>query len=364
MIKQIYLRDFRNYKEAVVDFGAAINVLMGNNAQGKTNLLEAIGLLMTGRSFRTPHLAELIRFGASTFYLEALFEKNGVEQILKFSFNGKERKIMHNAASLPSLSILLGILQGVILSPEDGSLIKGSPQKRRDFLDLLLAQGSPHYLYHLSRYWRALKQRNVLLKSCSQAQISVWEEQMALAGATLVCQRAEIVERLGVLSDAEGLSCDKLDLIYRSSALSHAGADPAVLYTYFLEQFEKYRKREVELGVTLTGPHRDDLNILLKGKEARQFASEGEQRSCAVALKLAQWKWLYALAKAPPLLCIDDLGVSFDSIREEELYKRLQQVGQVFVTTARPTSLACRLIKVQDGNFVFEQGMDQCSDDH
>lgn len=352
-IKRIYLRDFRNYAEAVVDFGPAINVLVGDNAQGKTNLLEAIGLLITGRSFRTTHLSELIRFGAHAFYLEALFEKNGIEQILKFAYDGNERKIIHNATSLPSLSALLGILHGVILSPEDRSLVKGSPQTRRHFLDLLLAQANPLYLHHLSRYWKALKQRNALLKCRSLDTISVWEEQMALSAAFLTCRRAQTVSELERLSQTETLATERLELGYRSSALSAAGADTEALHLYFLKQFEKHRKRECDLGITLTGPHRDDLNILLQGKEARQFASEGQQRGCVAALKLAQWKWLHALTEAPPALCIDDLGVSFDPTREEELYKRMQNLGQVFITTARATPLPCRSIGVKNGNFIF-----------
>lgn len=352
-IKRVYLRDFRNYAEAVVDFGPAINVLVGDNAQGKTNLLEAIGLLITGRSFRTAHLSELIRFGATSFYLEALFEKNGVEQILKFACDGNERKIIHNATSLPSLSALLGILQGVILSPEDRSLVKGGPQARRHFLDLLLAQANPLYLYHLSRYWKALKQRNALLKRRSLETIGIWEEHMALSASFLTYRRAQTVDELQRLCETETLPTERLELGYRSPALSTAGRDTEALHHYFLKQFEKQRKRECELGITLTGPHRDDLNILLQGREARLFASEGQQRGCVAALKLAQWKWLHALIEAPPALCIDDIGVSFDSSREEELYKRMASLGQVFVTTTRPTLLPCHSIGVKNGNFIF-----------
>ncbi len=352
-IKRVHLRDFRNYEEAVIDFGPTINVLVGDNAQGKTNLLEAIGLLITGRSFRTQHLSELIRFGASSFYIEALFEKNGVEQILKFAFDGDERKIIHNATPLPCLSALLGILNGVILSPEDRSLVKGGPQTRRHFLDLLLAQANPLYLHHLSRYLKALKQRNALLKSRILDTIYIWEEQMALSAAHLTCCRAGTIKELERLSQGETLATERLELGYRSSALVAVGTDREALHAYYLKQFEKHRKRECDLGITLSGPHRDDLAILLQGKEARLFASEGQQRGCVAALKLAQWKWLQALTETPPSLCIDDIGVSFDSTREEELYKRMQNLGQVFVTTAREApSFPCRCIGVKDGRFL------------
>ena len=349
-IKSLFLRDFRSYSEAYVTFSPKVNFIWGDNAQGKTNLLEALSLLICGRSFRTPHLSELVRFGASSFYLEALFEKNGIEQILKFSFDGKERKIIHNACSLPSLSALLGILSGVILSPEDRSLVKGGPQSRRQFLDLLLAQASPLYLHHLSRY---LKQRNFLLKQKSLKTIAVWEEQMAIAAAFVTCYRAETVRELEKLSQTETLASDKLDLAYRSQALTSVGKDSEALKLFFLKQFEKHRSRECELGLTLSGPHRDDLAILLQDKEARSFASEGQQRSCIAALKLAQWRLLDALVDQSPLLCIDDVGVSFDTSRESALYKRVDVLGQVFITSPRPPSLEGHIIRIDGGHFTF-----------
>lgn len=354
-VKAIHLRDFRNYKEATATFAPKVNVICGNNAQGKTNLLEALYLLITGRSFRTPHLAELIRFGAHSFYLEALFEKNGIEQTLKFSFDGKMRSIIHNATPLPGLSALLGILNGVILSPEDHSLVKGGPQSRRHFLDLLIAQAHPLYLYHLSRFLNAMKQRNSLLKQKAFNTITVWEEQMAPAAAFLTRHRAQTVADLETLSQSETLSADILKLSYRSQALAAAGAESEALNGFFLKQLKKQRQRESELGLTLSGPHRDDISILVHGKEARQFASEGQQRSCVASLKLAQWKWLNALVEQAPLLCIDDIGVSFDNSREEELYKRLEGLGQVFITSTRPSPLKCRLIHIDSGIFTTLQ---------
>ncbi len=351
-IKRIYLHNFRNYEEAAVDFSPKVNLFVGDNAQGKSNLLEAICLLMTGRSFRTSHLPELIHFGASAFHLEALFEKNGVEQLLKFSFDGSERKVIHNATPLPSVSALLGILQGVVLSPEDNSLIKGGPQGRRHFLDLLLAQANPLYLHHLARYMRAMKQRNVLLKKKQLETLFVWEEQMALSAPFLTCRRAETTLALETLSQSETFSSEKISLHFRSSALHAVGPNEAALKNYYLKQFEKQRKRESELGVTLSGPHRDDLEICLQGQEARHFASEGQQRSCVATLKLAQWKWLQQLIDAPPTLCIDDIGISFDPKREAELYRRTEQLGQVFITTARTPNFSGHLIAIQGGRFI------------
>lgn len=179
MIKTLFLRDFRNYKEAAITFSPKVNTIWGDNAQGKTNILEAIYLLITGRSFRTPHLSDLIRFNTHSFYIKALFEKNGIEQTLTFSFDGEGRKIVHNSTPLPTLSSLLGILNGVVLSSEDLSIVSGTPQSRRQFLDLLISQSNPLYLHHLCRYIQAMKQRNALLKRNYLQTITIWEEQMA-----------------------------------------------------------------------------------------------------------------------------------------------------------------------------------------
>ncbi len=350
MIKALFLRDFRNYKQAVITFSPKVNVILGDNAQGKTNLLEAIYLLITGRSFRTSHLSELIRFGAHAFYLEALFEKNGIEQTLKFSFDGEGRTIIHNFTLLPSLSSLIGILHGVVLSPEDRNLVKGGPQARRQFLDLLIAQSNPLYLHHLSRYIKAMKQRNALLKTKSLKTIAIWEEQMAPSAAFLTHRRSQTVKELESLSQSETMASDQLALAYRSSAPLSSAYEQ--LTHYFLTQFEKQRPRECELGSTLSGPHRDDLTIMLHDKEACKFASEGQQRSCITSLKLAHWKWLQQLLEEQPILCIDDVGVSFDRTREEELFKRINSLGQVFITSARPTGVEGHLIHIESGSVV------------
>ncbi|MCH9625638.1 MAG: DNA replication and repair protein RecF [Chlamydiales bacterium] len=352
MIKALFLRNFRNYKEASLSFGPKINAIWGENAQGKTNLLEAIYLLIAGRSFRTIHLNELIRFGEKSFYLEALFEKNGIEQRLQFLFDGKKRKIIHNATILPSLSSLLGILNGVILSPEDRSLVKGGPLARRHFLDLLIAQSNPLYLHHLTRYTKAMKQRNALLKARSLKTIEVWEEQMAPSAAFLTLRRLNTIKELEKVCISETLASDKLNLEYKSSALNKTPFEHSPLITYFLEQFNKQRPREIELGMTLTGPHRDDLLIKLHEKEAHKFASTGQQHSCVSSLKLSQWKWLDALLGEKPLMCIDDIAVSFDAAREQELYTRVHTLGQVFTTSPQEPSIDCRSIGIESGHFI------------
>lgn len=357
MLKLLYLRNFRNYTEASVRFSAGINAICGPNAQGKTNLLEAIHVLMTGRSFRTSHLSDLIKFGETTFYLEAHFLKNGIDQVLKISCDGLVRKIILNTTPLPTLSALLGILVGVILSPEDSELIKGHPACRRQFLDLLISKASPLYVHHLSRYLRAMKHRNTLLKRKEFTSIGIWEEEMAISGAYVIQERKKAIEQLNQqghpLQKTLSGNVDELSLSYKSSVPYQKQLDLDDIRSYLLHQFERLRHREAELGSTLTGPHKDDLIPFLQDKEARLFASEGQQRSCIAALRLAEWNRLKHSLEENPLMCIDDVGISLDSDREKSLYEALAQLGQVFITSPRedlPLPAEARKIFVKKGH--------------
>lgn len=199
-----------------------------------------------------------------------------------------------------------------------------------------------------------MKQRNWLLKQCALTTIAIWEEQMATAAIYLTCKRAQTIVDLEKMIQSESLGSDQLKFSYRSQALMSAGDGGEALHEFFLKQFEKQRSRECELGITLSGPHRDDLSILLNGKEIRQFASEGQQKSSIASLKLAQWRWLEPLVDQIPALCIDDIGVSFDLSRELEFYKRVQELGQVFITSARPLSLPSHLLEIDNGALLSE----------
>ena len=318
-IKQLLLKNFRNYEEVLIPFGPGINFITGENGRGKTNILEALYLLMTGRSFRTRYLEELIRFGAQSFYIELLFEKDGVEQSLKMHFEGKKRIVIHNQTPLTKLSSLFEILKGTLLVPDDHQLIVGNPKVRRHFLDLQIAQTHPLYLHHLSRYQKAMKQRNTLLRRKQINTLDVWEEQMVESAAYLTLLREETTQELCKLLAAPGI-----ELSYLPSPSSR-------------EKLIKSRERDLILGSTSLGPHKDDLTILLKERSARSFASEGQKRHTVAHLRFAEWQRLHGMAREKPLLLIDDVSMSFDSKREEALLASLNKYGQVFVTSARFT---------------------------
>ncbi|MCB1180976.1 MAG: DNA replication/repair protein RecF [Chlamydiia bacterium] len=352
-IKALYLKDFRNYKEEIAHFSPEVNIIFGKNGQGKTNLLEAIYFLITGRSFRTSYIKDLIAFEKKGFYLEAHFEKAKITQTLKILYSKQEKKIFLNQTPIPNFSSLFGILNGVVLSPLGSGLIDGPPSVRRQFFDISLSQSTPLYLHHLRRYTRALKQRNALLKIKQLHSIEAFEEQMAYSALYLQQTRQQMIEKLvqlarpiqEILSSKE----EALQLIYKTS-LSKTQTTEA-----YLTQLEKNRQKELALGYTLTGPHRDDILIQIQGKEALSFASEGQKRIGVTSLTLANWERLRQVNHELPLFCIDDLGIFLDHKREEALYQFLPTLGQVFVTTPRAFK-STHLLVIENGKIM--------SDDH
>lgn len=334
-LQRLYLRRFRRYDEVIFHFDSQLNKIVGPNAYGKTTILEAIHFLMNGRSFRTQQAADLIQYGQDYFYIEGSFIKQGIEQTLKISHDGNEKKIMHNSTICPSAANLLGLLQGVVVTPDNASLVKGSPILRRHFLDLQIAQIDPLYVHHLTRYSKAMRQRNVLLKSKDFTTIKGWEKEMSNAAAYVTLQRRQAVEDLQhlvkslhkMLMDEESL----LSLDYRSSGQEISSLQS--LSEHYLKQWDKMRSREKEIGITLYGPHRDDFIIKIADRDARFFASEGQQRSCVMALRLAEWQRLYNLTQERPLMLIDDVGIGLDHIRRRKLLEHLSTLGQVFLTS-------------------------------
>jgi DNA replication and repair protein RecF len=321
-IKRLYLRHFRNYSEAEILFTPEVNLIRGNNAQGKTNLLEALYLLGTGRSFRTPHLKEMIQNDASFFFVEAEFLKDGISQHIRLSFDGEVKKLDYNNTSYAHFSNLLGLLPIVLLAPEDVLLITGAPADRRRFLDIHLAQSDPLYVYHLTRYHKAVKHRNFLLRKKTTASIETWESLMVVSAAYLRQRRQEVVAGL-----SQGLKAGMLELSNNQDLLE-------IKYlSSYTDNYLQHRAKELILGSTLTGPHRDDLEILINGQEARSFASQGQLRSAVAAMRLAQWQHLKDHHNAPPLFCIDDFGVHLDGARRDALLGKIASFGQVFLTS-------------------------------
>lgn len=348
-LRHIRLQGFRNYRELELDAPASLNIFVGRNAQGKTNLLEAIYLLALGRSYRTLKDDELIGWDApfakvsaevaremGSVRIEILLPKEGVKEVRV----GGER--------LRRLSDLLGNVHAVVFSPDDLQLLKGAPSLRRRFLDAEIAQLSSLYRHHFLRYQRVLKQRNNLLKAirggyAAQDALEMWDEQLVNDGAHIVAKRAETVRRLARFAYEvyEGLTGgrERLTVAYRPF-FAAAGEAPHAAWeerdavkSRFEEALTRMRKEEVLRGSTLVGPHRDDINFLIEGKEARSFGSQGQQRSAVLAAKLAELEFFREEAGEYPLLLLDDVMSELDDARRTQFLSHVSGRVNTFVTT-------------------------------
>jgi DNA replication and repair protein RecF len=322
-ITRITLRNFRSYEGVTLEPGPGVNQFVGDNAQGKTNLLEAIFLLITGRSFRTTKLSDCIRKGADSFQIEAHFIRREVAQTLSISYSDEcEVRLSGNRINR---SELLGLLPGVLASPEDEALIAGSPSHRRRYLDLYLAQSSPTYVHQIQRYLRALRQRNTLLRQNQLNTIEIWEEQLSSSGDQVNQMRLDAVQTLEPLATqhSEQIGSDHVELHLRPS--------PTTLDAYI-----SHREREQQVGYTLIGPHRDDLYIKVNGLDARSFTSQGQKGQVALSLRLAELQRLHTSAGEAPLLLLDDIAAHLSQKRRQTLEGIVHRSGQTFITATEP----------------------------
>lgn len=337
-VTSLYLKNLRLFEEALFSFDPHFNIIEGPNARGKTTILEAIYFFVAGRSFRTPNITDLIKLDSEGFYIELTFEKHGIEQTLKASCLHNERKIFYNSTSCPSIASLLGVLQGVMITPDDASLVKGAPSVRRNFMDMHISQINPLYIHHLGRYNKAMRYRNALLKENRVDAIETWEHEMSCSAAYITEERLKALEELSKnsaglyseLSEEEG----EFSLRFRSSVLDKSDFSKAYRHLY-----HKHRKRELELGVTLHGPHKDDLLIQIGDKDTRFYASEGQQRTAVAAIRFAEWHRLKRNSEEEPFIFIDDAGMSLDKVRMNKLMSYLETFSQVFVTTTHVEKL-------------------------
>ena len=329
-LAHLRLRDFRNYARLDADFAPGFHLLLGGNAQGKTNILEAIYLLATLRSFRGVGGAQMIRHGAKGYFIGAKVVGQG-EREIKMYWSAAERKLTLDAQPVRKLTDYLGALRAVVFCTEDLLLVKGPARARRRFLDLLLSQTQSGYLPLLQRYAQALRSRNALLKhhGLDEVALEAFTKELVELGNELIRQRRELIPRLSPLAR----------LAHRR--ISHDAEELCLEYQPgvkkdFAVELAQSRGRERTYRTTLIGPHRDELQLLLNDKSAAQFGSEGQKRTLAIALKMAQAEYLTGIHGSPPVLLIDDVMGELDAKRRAGLLPLLTRVhekrGQVFMT--------------------------------
>jgi DNA replication and repair protein RecF len=294
-LAHLRLRDFRNYVRLDADFAPGFHLLLGDNAQGKTNILEAIYLMATLRSFRGVGSAQMVRHGQKGYFVGGKTIGQG-EREIRMYWSARERNLTLDSRPVRKLSDYLGTLRTVVFCTEDVQLVKGTARARRRFLDLLLSQTQPGYLPLLQRYMRAVRARNALLRqhSTDEAALGSFSDELVKLGDELMRARRDLVPRISPLvqqahrrisNDAEELRIEY---------------QPGVKQDFALELAQS-RGREKAYRVTLIGPHRDELRLLLNDKSASQYASEGQKRTLAIALKMAQAEFLTGTYGSPPV---------------------------------------------------------------
>jgi len=344
-LKKIFLKNFRNYAREEVQFKEGINIFFGENAQGKTNLLESIYLLSMGKSYRAYRDQELVKWQEKEFTIKAIGEREKRTLTIEVSFSLEGKKIIRiNEQEQKRVSSLLGLFNAVIFAPSDLQLIQGAPGERRKFLDLEISQVSPKYHYDLQQYYRSLQQRNNLLKSIREKKqnldlLSIWDEQITDLGSKIIKKRIECLKKLAILAKlmhrkitAQG---ETLELKYLSSldVVEEKIKEEQEIKDIFKHKLEKIREEEIYRGVTLAGPHRDDFSSAINGVDVKTFGSQGQQRTAVLSLKLAELEFIKSEGGEYPLLLLDDVMSELDKERREHLLKVVRNRIQTFITT-------------------------------
>lgn len=362
-LSYLHLNNFRSYENVELELGPGITSFIGSNGEGKTNIVEAVGFLAYLRSHRTSSDNPLIRLGQEKAYIRGKVESDGRTELLEIEINqGKANRARINQQPVRSTRELLGHLRAVLFTPEDLALVKGDPSERRDFLDTLLISRTPRYAGVIADYDKALKQRNALLKSRPhERDLAPWDEHISRFGAQLIAARLQLVKDLMpiVIESYEDISSgDAISASYKS-AQELKGETAQELEREIAALLPSLRRAELERGVTLVGPHRDDLNLALGPTPVKGYASQGESWSYALALRMGSYRLLRVEMEGnggEPILILDDVFAELDSVRRAALLELIDSSEQVLVTAAveddLPKAFADRRFYVRDGKVI------------
>ncbi|MBC1239307.1 DNA replication/repair protein RecF [Nostoc sp. 2RC] len=363
-LKTLQLRQFRNYQDQKVDFSAAKTILVGNNAQGKSNLLEAVELLATLRSHRMARDRDLVKEGETIAQINAHLERQtGVSDLtLTLRRNGR-RSVALNGETLRRQMDFLGVLNAVEFSSLDLELVRGGPEGRRNWLDTLLIQLEPVYAHILQQYNHVLRQRNAFLKNnvetfhgtSLQSQLALWDAQLATAGTRVIRRRDRAIKRLAHIATAwhgniSG-STEILEIKYAPN-IPLEDNQPEQIQQAFLAKIQQRTLAEFRQGTTLVGPHRDEIELTINQTPARQYGSQGQQRTLVLALKLAELQLIEEVVKEPPLLLLDDVLAELDLSRQNQLLDAIQDRFQTLITTTHLGSFDSQWLKSSQILFV------------
>ena len=333
IIKSLELADFRNYDSLHIDFSSGTNILYGDNAQGKTNILEAIYLSATTKSHKGSKDKDVVNFYKEESHIRTYLEKDGIETRVDMHLRkNKSKGIAIDGQKIKKAAELLGLLNVVFFSPEDLSIIKNGPSERRRFVDMELCQLDQFYLYNLNHYNKIVNQRNKLLKDMYfnpslRDTLNIWDSQLISFGSKIIERRQLFVEQLNeiIFDIHKKLSGGKEDLVI------HYEPDVSV------EDYEKSlilnQERDIKLKQTTTGPHRDDFSFIVRDIDIRKFGSQGQQRTAALSLKLSEIELVKKMTKDTPVLLLDDVLSELDSNRQNYLLSTIGGIQTIITCT-------------------------------
>lgn len=354
-IKNIELKNYRNYEDFSIEFSKNLNLIVGQNAQGKTNLIEAISLSSIGKSFRTSKDSELIKFGEETAIVKVLAGKNIIDTKVEISINNSHKKsIKKDGNIVRKTSELIDNIIIVIFSPEDLKIVKDEPEKRRKFIDRELAQIKPAYYDCLANYKKILAQRNAYLKEdfVDDNILIIWDEQLISYGSRLMKMRKDFINKINDFSSKIHKN------ITNNKEILKIEYEPNISYENEIENqkdvfrdiINKSLEADKRLRTTTKGPHKDDMLFFINGINVRNFGSQGQQRTCALSLKLAELDFIKEESGEDGILLLDDVMSELDEERRDYLIKTLKN-NQIFVTT---TDLEENLVKNYDDVKIIE----------
>ena len=363
IIKKFSASSFRNIDKCEIRFCDGLNLLHGKNAEGKTSVIEGIYIFSRGKSFRAREDSDLIKFGGEGFYTKIEYEDGSGESSLEYSLLGKTRQRRKNGYKLKGVTEMIGSFRSVLFYPDNLEIIKGGPEERRSFINVAISQCYPSYIRYYSDYKKALENRNCLLKIASKGgyydvnEISAWSESMAEYASYVYLIRREYIEKIAphakrimleISSDRE-----KMELEYESDIASTL-TDRASVKEEYKKILTESLEREIRAGVTLCGPHRDDIKVMINGQDSRLFASQGQQRSAVLALKLAEGEVIREISGEYPVYLFDDVLSELDEGRRRYVLSSLGQ-RQIIITSCESDEYSgymANVIEVTGGQYV------------
>ena len=363
IIKKFSAASFRNIEKCEIEFSDGLNLLHGKNAEGKTSVIEGIYVFSRGKSFRAREDGDLIKFGSDGFYTKIDYEDASGECSLEYSLLGRTRQRKKNGYKLGGVSEMIGSFRSVLFYPDNLEIIKGGPEERRNFINVAISQCYPSYIRYYSDYKKALENRNCLLKFASKGnyydinELSAWSESMAEYASHIYLMRHDYIEKISPYAEKimQSISSGKESLLidYEADFCLERVNREYIKEEYkrvFLSNIEK----EIRAGVTLYGPHRDDIKILINGSDSRLFASQGQQRSAVLSLKLSEGEVIREISGEYPVYLFDDVLSELDEERKKYVLSSLNE-RQIIITSCESDEYSdymANIIEVTGGKYV------------